>query len=119
VERLVLEALAAGLSGFAELFRELFRRERFLGFGDTQFLGDLRRLAQARVPLAIERGDATVSPAATSYELTGPGRASLEGRADMLALNGIDRWLGGVHLRDGASIWRRDPATGALAHGLQ
>jgi len=35
----------------------------------------------------------------------------LAGRADQIALNGIDRWIGGVHLtgRDGG--WRWDDGT--------
>jgi hypothetical protein len=34
----------------------------------------------------------------------------LAGQADHLALNGIDRWLGGAHLRAGGPIWRWDAA---------
>jgi hypothetical protein len=37
----------------------------------------------------------------------------LERRADFIALNGIDRWLGGVNLeRD--NVWRFDPERRAL-----
>ncbi len=32
----------------------------------------------------------------------------LERRADFIALNGIDRWIGGVHLTRG-NVWRYDP----------
>jgi len=49
-------------------------------------------------PMAVLRG--TVS-------LTEAGREVLSGRRDRVAL-GIDRWLGGVHLHDGADLWRWD-----------
>ena len=37
----------------------------------------------------------------------------LDGEADHVALNGIDRWVGGVHLR-GAPPWRWDEWREAL-----
>ncbi len=37
----------------------------------------------------------------------------LAGRTDHMALNGIDRWMGGVHLTDGR--WRWDPQKRWLA----
>ena len=42
---------------------------------------------------------------------TDTGREVLEGRADHMALNGIDRWLGGVHLKGGKVAWRWDRAS--------
>jgi hypothetical protein len=38
--------------------------------------------------------------------VTEAGRAVLDGRADRVALNGLDRWLGGVHLQGRAARWR-------------
>jgi hypothetical protein len=32
-------------------------------------------------------------------------------------LNGIDRWLGGVHLQGGEAAWRWDADAGRLARG--
>jgi hypothetical protein len=48
--------------------------------------------------------------------LTETGAQVLAGEADRIALNGIDRWLGGVHLvrepaaegRANAAVWRWD-----------
>jgi hypothetical protein len=37
----------------------------------------------------------------------------LEGRMEWLEINGVDRWLGGVHLR-GDARWRRNGATRRL-----
>ncbi len=42
--------------------------------------------------------------------------AVLEGRADHVTLNGIDRWIGGVHLTPD-NLWRFDPETKALLRG--
>jgi hypothetical protein len=39
--------------------------------------------------------------------VTGTGAAVLAGRGDHIALNGIDKWLGGVQLT-GAAVWRWD-----------
>jgi hypothetical protein len=39
--------------------------------------------------------------------LTGAGRDVLAGRSDHVELNGIDRWMGGVHLTR-RSLWRWD-----------
>jgi len=43
-----------------------------------------------------------------SATLTDTGRAVVEGRQDKVALGGIDRWIGGVHLAGADSPWRWD-----------
>ena len=40
--------------------------------------------------------------------LTVSGEEVLEGKADATALKPVDHWLGGVHLRDSAPLWRWD-----------
>ncbi len=40
--------------------------------------------------------------------MTETGRAVLDGEADWIKLNGIDRWLEGVHLHGAESRWRWD-----------
>jgi hypothetical protein len=52
--------------------------------------------------------------ASQRLRLSDAGRGVLAGRADHLALNGIDRWLGGVHLRAGGPVWHWDAAQGQL-----
>ena len=42
---------------------------------------------------------------AATVALTDAGREVLAGRLDRVAC-GLDRWLGGVHLKDGGTIWR-------------
>jgi hypothetical protein len=46
--------------------------------------------------------------------LTDDGSRVLEGRADRVALCGIDRWLGGVHLTGHGPVWRYDATSKAL-----
>ena len=43
--------------------------------------------------------------------LTETGRKVLDGRADHIDLNGIDQWLGGVHLKGDKAVWRWDRAS--------
>jgi len=43
--------------------------------------------------------------------LTQAGRSVLTGQSDKVAVCGIDRWLGGVHLHGGEAMWRWDDAS--------
>jgi hypothetical protein len=45
-----------------------------------------------------------------SVTLTDAGRAVMNARQDRVALCGIDRWLGGVHLQGVENVWRWDDA---------
>ena len=42
----------------------------------------------------------------TSFEMTELGTAVLDGNQDFVIKNGIDYWLGGVHLEGGETDWR-------------
>ena len=55
-------------------------------------------------------------PFASQHEfaLTEAGRDVLLGTTDAVKLNGIDTWLGGVHLQGRTNIWRWDEATKKL-----
>ena len=46
--------------------------------------------------------------------LTDAGRRVLDGAADHVALNGIDRWIGGVHLVGRDVPWRWDEGVEAI-----
>lgn len=109
--REALRLVAGGTSDFHPLFEAFGLAYPRLGLGDVQFLVELRRLASAGTSFLAERRDAASPP---SYELTDAGRAALDGAADFVALNGIDLWLGGVHLRPDGRIWRWDPETSSL-----
>ncbi len=44
------------------------------------------------------------------------GARVLAGQADQTALNGIDRWIGGVHLQGHHVPWRWDDGTETIIH---
>ena len=67
--------------------------------GDCTLFCHLRRLVDCPAPLLEEKD---------GYRVTEAGRDVLAGRADHIQRNGIDRWLGGIHLRGGEPLWRWD-----------
>lgn len=87
-ERQILEAIAAGHTSFPAVFGATQRREAAPYLGDTTLRSYLDRLAGAHTPLL------TAEP----YRLTDAGRRVLAGELSHVRLNGLDRWLGGVHL---------------------
>lgn len=103
-ERQMLQALEAGPLPFGKLFRAAhLEREEAEFLGDLVFKWQVRRLADATVPLlrVAERGGDRI-------ELTPAGADALRGRFDHVEVNGVDRWIGGVHLQGRVTIWRWD-----------
>lgn len=88
-ERQLLQAIARGVRSFAELFRANAAAEEAGFMGDTTVQSRLEALIRARVPLV------TPEP----YKLTTAGQRVLSGEVDARQLNGIDRWIGGVHFK--------------------
>jgi hypothetical protein len=124
------QALAAVAGGAARV-RDAFvaanhRVEEATFMGDSAWWNHIRPLIEAPRPLLDVRGPRPASwfdPAwwyddatAPRLALTGDGEAVRGGRADHIALNGIDRWLGGVHLTP-RSLWRWDPSKDSLVSG--
>ena len=115
-----LRELAGGPRSGHDLFVATQAREERPFMGDWGFFDILRQLAAARVPLVTiappEAGpDAAARPEhdlrAHTIAITEIGRDVLAGRADAVALHGLDEWRGGVHLvasRGGRSPWRWD-----------
>jgi hypothetical protein len=98
----------------------------FIRMGEREprpFLGDgfgfriLDRLAAARVPL-VEADPPGGVAAGTRLGVTGAGRRVLAGEVDHVELNGLDRWVGGVHLHGAAARWRWDEGTEAVVGPL-
>ncbi len=54
----------------------------------------------------------------SSFEITDHGRAVLAGEQDFVIINGIDKWLGGIHLRGKESAWRWDDESQQLLISL-
>ena len=88
---------------FAALMREY---EPLPWLGDLMFWRILQETAQTADPLL------TIAPGEEWPErvvsLTDAGRACLEGRLDYMELSPPERWVGGVRLLPGASLWRWD-----------
>ncbi len=102
-ERLILTAIAKGAATPGLAFRDLYveyEPQPFLG--DLMFWPIVRGLAGAREP-ALTPYTAPPDPIA----LTDFGHGLLNGDADWIVTNGIDRWWGGTHLT-GDPDWRWD-----------
>ena len=105
-ERQGLEAVCDGATTLMGAFIQSQQMEERFFMGDLGFWDMVRRLAAGPHPMLSHdpprggqiSGDEKVS-------LTADGRRVLAGDADYVAINGIDRWLGGVHLAP-AKCWR-------------
>ena len=116
VEKTVLELAASDVAKPYELFRQASDTLIWFGMGDVQFWAVLDSLTKGPHPLLAVEGDAPLpndsdpSPGFrdSRIRLTDTGRKVLNGEADQVALNGIDRWLGGVRLKGNGPVWRWD-----------
>jgi hypothetical protein len=105
-ERRILAAVDGGASTADAVFAAVGAREARPYLGDTYCFRMIDRLANARTPLLV---------VSVHVELTAVGRRVLEGADDHIRLNGIDRWLGGVHLAGDDAGWRWNEGTEALS----
>jgi len=104
-ERQLLAAIAAGARTRERAFTEAAASEEAPFLGDATAFERLDELAGGPHPLVTAGGE---------LALTTAGADVLAGRADRVALNGFDRWLGGLHLRAEDGLWRWDAERGAL-----
>jgi hypothetical protein len=79
-------------------------------FGDGILFGRLLELANASNPSpVVELQGAGRNMRRCEFRLTDFGAACRSGHANLVATNGIDRWVGGVHLHSGSQrVWYRD-----------
>jgi hypothetical protein len=94
--------VAGGAATAADAFVRGAAREARPFLGDTWAFDRLTRMTTAATPLLED---------AAPLRLTEAGRDVLNGQADHVALNGIDRWIGGVHLSGTDVPWRWDEGT--------
>ena len=113
-QRQILRALADGPATGMALFRGVDAAEPAPFMGDTMLFHEVRRLAWGTEALVECEDGVAKDPARGVVRLTGAGRAVLNGQADAVAVNGIDRWLGGVHLTGHDPMWRWDDGCGRL-----
>jgi hypothetical protein len=102
-ERQILQVLSEGMRTPDETFVETAKLEESIFMGDLSFWNIVRRLTESPRPLVAARVEPREGrlPSGT-LALTADGAAVLAGRADQVALNGVDRWMGGVHLKGGS-----------------
>src|SRR5690242_11209090 len=114
-ERRVLAAVADGAPDAGTAFVRAAARETRPDMGDTTCFGRMDRMAEGPYPLL--RLDPPGRPVARATGLlpTATGARVLAGEADQIALNGIDRWIGGVHLQGHHVQWRWDDGPEAIA----
>ena len=114
IESVGLELIAKGDRNFRSLFPAFSTREPEYGFGDSQFYLELKRLVDAATPvlrLSVDGNAAATDQAQmllSSFEISEYGKAVLAGDEDFVRSNGIDLWLGGVHLEGNEALWRWD-----------
>jgi len=96
-EQQLLRVVSDGPLTKDQAFRASQNLEDAIFMGDLSFFNIVDALASAPHPLLADD--------AGRIGITGTGRDVLAARADHIALNGIDRYLGGVHLTP-ERVWR-------------
>jgi hypothetical protein len=113
-ERRILAATPADGAPAGTVFTRVGEREARPYLADLFAFRMMAQLAGARVPLLELDPPAGEVTAATRLRPTPAGRRVLRGEADHVALNGVDRWVGGVHLRGTQVPWRWDEGTESI-----
>lgn len=118
--KLLHEIDGLGVATAAFVVGSVIRRE---WVGDLLLYDMLRRFVAARSPLLTFAGPFTEK--FESYEFSGAkltltafGGRVLAGKADHVATNGIDRWIGGVHL-NGTRVSAGDGVNGNIESFLR
>ncbi len=115
-EQQLCEALAPGEMVLSKLFHAAHAAsESWAWLGDSSFAWYVQRLSECTHPLITHaNGTQVLAPSKSgkgfwerSVVLTAVGHDVVRARADAIALNGLDRWIGGVHLTT-AHHWRWD-----------
>lgn len=114
-ERRILAAVADGAQTAGAAFERLGSREARPFLGDTWCFDRMTRLCKVSSPLLWAEPVAAPIDRHTRLRPTDAGRRVLEGHEDHVTLNGVDRWIGGVHLRGHAVPWRWNEGTESIA----
>jgi hypothetical protein len=114
-EQQILRILAAQGLPPDELFGALTKTEERIFMGDASFWTIVKRLNAGPYPLlTIDVHERRGRLPSGSVKITSAGRDVASNRADAIALNGIDRWMGGTHLTS-PRCWRWTGATLTMA----
>jgi hypothetical protein len=127
VEYRTLDILKDGPRKFPDLFNLVRSGEGVFshGLGDLQFTAYLLELADSdsallrmeHFPGVLPSDPAKRNTGKWNVKITDLGKDVLKGREDNIKRRGIDRWLGGVHLKSPESVWRWDPDSRRLVSG--
>jgi hypothetical protein len=118
-ERTLMGHALDGPADLHRVFPRMHDSESAFFITDTGVFECAEALAHASPPLVSLRINdaATRSLPKGEFALTQAGRDVLAGAADRVALCGIDRWLGGVHLNGRGPTWRWSRERGELRFG--
>ncbi|RPI23664.1 MAG: RNA polymerase subunit sigma-24 [Acidobacteria bacterium] len=124
VEIKTLEAVQDGPRKFPDLFSTVSTSDTVFshGMGDVQFSAYLSDLADGDSPLLrldnfpgiLSQDAARRNLGKCTIRITDLGKDIVKGRQDNITVRGIDRWLGGVHLKTPDPTWRWDPSARGL-----
>jgi hypothetical protein len=113
-ERRILAALVAGPLTAGSAFTRAAARETRPFLGDTWCFDRIRRLRDAPTPLLSTDPPAGAVDRHSRVSITDAGRRVLDGHDDHVTRNGIDRWIGGVHLSGHTVRWRWNEGTESI-----
>lgn len=121
-ERQALIAAQDGNSSPGEIFHICQSMEEARWCGDSMFWGWLRAMAEAPMPALVLNGpddwyQSREGIQVTKVGLTRAGHALMRGAANWVRMGGVDRWMGGVHLRGREATWQWDNAKRRLVAG--
>ena len=128
IQNAALKVIASGVSKLPEIFEAVSALEKPRFMGDTSFWQVIHELASAPVPLLSVKGPGNLHDVSKvdreapsrkelrewNITINDTGRKVLNGEEDFVRLNGIDCWLGGVHLQGDKALWRWDEQSGKL-----
>ena len=112
-ERRLLRLAESGSIQLGQAFPRMHEDERAYYVSDTSLAELAESLSRTSPPLLTQDADATAADEwfRTTVTITPAGRAVLRGDQDRISLCGVeDHWLGGVQLRNDATLWRWDDA---------
>lgn len=113
-DRRILAAVGDGAGDAGTAFDRAASREARPFLGDLPCFFRMKHLAEGPRPLLRLEPPGRAVERATVLRLTESGTRVLAGEADQISLNGIDRWIGGVHLQGREVPWRWDDSTKRL-----
>ena len=108
-ERRLLELARGDGILLSKAFPRMHDGEETYYMTDASLAGLAEMLARTSPPLlTLDLSSAERQVLRGRVALTDIGQSALSGELDRVAACGIDRWLGGVHLQSGRSVWRWD-----------